>query len=119
MISNEPGPCGVEFIGRKFGSSLLLGQSERHVQIMCATRTDRRDVMNGQRADDRVTAADTLDFEVPDKLQAYPPGMTPGPLDRTRMSGDEESTVALGSRLVRNCIISCRHVAIMRIRRRH
>ena len=43
----ESGPSSVEFIGRKFGSSLRLGQSERHVQIMCATRTDRRDVMNG------------------------------------------------------------------------
>ena len=115
----ESGPGRVEFICRKLGSPLRFGESERHVQIMGAMRADRRDVMNGECADDRVSAADAFDIEVPDELKAYSPRMAFCPFDRARMPGDEKSAGALDGRLVRGCVLACHHVASMRIGRRH
>ena len=104
VIGNKSGPRSIEFIGRKLGSPLGLGQSERHVQIMGTTRADRRDVMNGERADDGVSAADAFDVEVPDELKAHAPCVASCPFDRTRMPRDEESAGVLDGRFVGGCV---------------
>lgn len=75
--------------------------------------------MNGERADDRVSTADAFDVEVPDELKAHSPCVASCPFDRAKMSRDEESAGVLGGRLVGNCVLVCRHVASMYIRRRH